>query len=355
MKNLIKRIITATTATLVAAGMSAVIFSGSANAIVWTPNTTGLDHPGFNVFTGVPGVGDESDFVRGRVSGSSNDFSDPVNDACADGTQYSVRVYVHNGANQTLNNNGTGPGVAHDTKVKVNIPALTSDKITGTISASNAATVNDTLAINCNGSAMELSYVSGSAIEQRIDGSTSPLGDNIVSSGALIGTKTPNGDVWGCFEQRVIVYLKVKVSKPAPTVSKGECKVTDVKVFDNRKVRVSITGKTTNATIVGYLTDFGDGSTSGNQTSEHQYAKDGTFKIVSKVQVKFADGHTEWLTSEACNRTVTFKPGEPPVVVPPVTPTTLPSTGPGDIVGIFAATTVAGALVHRFVLSRRYR
>lgn len=42
-------------------------------------------------------------------------------------------------------------------------------------------------------------------------------------------------------------------------------------------------------------------------------------------------------------------------VLPATTPpTTLPSTGSGDVVGIFAATTVAGAFVHRYVLSRRY-
>lgn len=40
----------------------------------------------------------------------------------------------------------------------------------------------------------------------------------------------------------------------------------------------------------------------------------------------------------------------------PIVPaaTTLPNTGPGDVVGIFAATSIVGAAAHRFVLSRRY-
>lgn len=34
-------------------------------------------------------------------------------------------------------------------------------------------------------------------------------------------------------------------------------------------------------------------------------------------------------------------------------PTELPNTGPGDVLGIFAATTIAGAIAHRLFLSRR--
>lgn len=56
------------------------------------------------------------------------------------------------------------------------------------------------------------------------------------------------------------------------------------------------------------------------------------------------------------------KPGNgcnevPPTPTPtptPTRPTSLPSTGPGDVAGIFASVTVAGALAHRYILSRRY-
>lgn len=347
MKKLIKQITALTAAAVVVLGVALVTLSGSAKAIPWSQGTTGLDHPGFNVFTGVPDVGNESDFMRGRVSGSSNPFTDPVNDSCADNTQYSVRIYVHNGANQTLNNNGTGPGVAHNTKVKVGVPSTTASNITGTISASNAASVNDTLTINCNGKTMQLSYVTGSAIQQHMDGTTDPLSDSIVTTGAPIGTKSPNGDMWGCFEQRVLVFLKVQVKEVPPT-SSGECKVADLQTFDNRKVKVTVQGQVTNAQIVGYEIDFGDGTKSNQQTAEHTYAADGTYNIVTRVQVKFADGHTEWKTAEACKKQVTFSPNQPPVV-PPV----LPDTGAGDVVGIFAGVSILGAVLHRLYLARR--
>lgn len=340
--NTIKRIATAATTTMLALAASAIVFGGTAKALPWSSSTTGLDHPGFNVFTGVPGVGDESDFVRGRVSGSSNDFTDPVNDACATGTQFSVRVYVHNAANQSLNNNGSGSGVAHDTKVKVNVPGSTANKITGTISASNAATVSDTFGINCAGGATELSYVNGSAAQQRMDGSTAALSDNIVTTGAKIGTKDVNGDVWGCFEQRVVVYLKVKVAKKVAPKSEGECKVANVEQTGNRTVKVTVDGSTTNAQVVGYKIDFGDGTVVNEQTTSHTYAKDGTYTITTSVQIKFADGHTEWKTADACKKVVSFKNNQP---VP--TPTELTSTGAGNVVGVFAATSIAGAFLHR--------
>ena len=348
MKKLLTRIAAFSAATLVALGTSLVIFGNSASAIPWTPTATGLNHPGFNVFTGVPDVGNEADFVRGRVSGSSNDFTDPVNDACANGTQYSVRVYVHNGANQTLNNNGTGPGVAHNTKVSVDVPGTTANPITGTISASNAATVTDNLTINCSGKTMNLSYVTGSAIEQRIDGTTSPLSDSIVTpGGALIGSHDVNGDVWGCFEQRVLVFLKVKVTNvPTPPQESFACTLSNF-VVDNRTVKITIAPQVKNVTVIGYDVNWGDGSAHDTTaTSSHTYANsagNGPFTITARFEIKHANGQTEFVTSDDCSRSLSFSTTTPPQVKA----THLTNTGAGDMVGIFTATSLVGAFLHR--------
>lgn len=47
---------------------------------------------------------------------------------------------------------------------------------------------------------------------------------------------------------------------------------------------------------------------------------------------------------------------KPPVVPPVTTPPSgkLPSTGPGEMIGLFVATTIAGSLAHKFVLGRRF-
>jgi len=51
---------------------------------------------------------------------------------------------------------------------------------------------------------------------------------------------------------------------------------------------------------------------------------------------------------------VVHMPTTPPVTPPPATPPTkLVNTGPGQVVGIFAAITVAGAFAHRLFLSRK--
>jgi hypothetical protein len=48
-------------------------------------------------------------------------------------------------------------------------------------------------------------------------------------------------------------------------------------------------------------------------------------------------------------------PPNSPECKPPVlgTSTELPNTGAGDVIGFFSATTIAGALIHRFMLRKR--
>jgi hypothetical protein len=243
--------------------------------------------------------------------------------------------------------------VAHGTKVAVNLAnsqAAANYPMKATITASNAATVMDGLTISCGGKSVNLSYINGSASQYTIPGGTQALSDSIVTSGAPIGTMKPDGNVWGCWDQRVWLGLKVQVkSVPEVPQSSGSCKAVDMVVGDNRTVSVTVNGLTSdNASITGYRVDWGDGSTGNSQTDSHTYAKDGTYTITSSVQVKFADGHSEWLTAPACTKQVTFKSG-----VPVTPPTTLINTGPGDVAAIFAATTLAGAMAYRLYMARR--
>lgn len=367
MNKIFKRTAGIATALLLTVATSAVAFTSSASAIAYTPDSTGLSQPGFNVFTGVPGYGDESSFVTGRVSGSSAAFADPVNDPCTAGTQYSVRVYVHNGANQTLNNNGSGPGVAHNTKVKVAVPATTAGNIRGTISASNAASVSDTLTINCaNGKTMTMSYVAGSAIQQKMNGATAPLSDSIVTTGAPIGTQSPNGEMWGCFDQRVLVYLKVEVKEapPTPTVT-ATCDLFRVTASSDRKVTVSQFKYTANnANYKNAVISWGDGSnstvTNANSVigTTHQFKAEGTYKIIATVTFTSANGDLV-RTSVNCAQQVTFKDNQPPEIVTPSTPTgsegvgELANTGAGSVAGIIVAAVVAGVVAFRVYLGRR--
>lgn len=329
------------------------------------PNTPNSPVPAWNVFTGVPSVGDERDFLRARVptgtGDSSTPYVDPLNTTCVDGQKIQMRVYAHNGASVDGNQNGTGPSVAHGAKVKVNLDNDTAKAVfnpSATLSSTNAGTITDGATINCNGKSVKLKYLVGSASAFSKATGVVPVSDAVVTAaGASIRSQSVPGDVWGCWDDRVYVILSVVVEEvPVTPPSLGECKVVDFKIEDHKVNVTKVTPSLTNATVVGHKINWGDGTTSDKEIDSHTYAKDGTYTVTVSVQVKFADGHTEWKTAAGCARKVTFKANVTPVVVTTTpTPTTLPKTGSGDVAGIFAAVTVAGALVHRYVLSRRFQ
>lgn len=356
---------------LTAAAFVAVVGFGGGAASARTPyNDNGMPTsatPVFNDFYNVPnGVGDEADFVRVKPkAGGNGDYVSNLNDACNIGSSFNVRTYVHNGADPNLNNNGSGSAVAHDVIVRMTAPlnkAQSSFKFDSTVSASNAATVSDSATLSCNGKTVKLSLVA-----QSVQVYSKPTGwngapDSAVNGTLKIGSRVPgSGDVWGCWDDRVIVVYEVKVEEaPKPVVGDGVCKASDLTVVDNktRKIRVTVNGALSGqgASIVGYEINWGDGSKSNKQTDEHTYAKDGDYTIVARVQVKLPDGSTKWVTSTTCTKKVTFKKDVPPTVVTPVvTPPSgkLTDTGAGDIAGIFAGTSAFGAAAHQLITRRR--
>lgn len=350
--------------------VSAIGFSGTAQArIQYSPNGNGTSAtPVFNQFYDVPnGTGDEADFVRVKPKAGGNaDYVSTLNDACNVGSSFNIRTYVHNGADPSMNGNGSGTAVAHNVVLRQTAPLNKSQKsftFESTVSASNAASVTDSATLNCNGNTVKLSLVANSVQTYSKSLGFQGAPDSSVNGTLNLGSRTQgSGDVWACWDDRVIVVYEVKVEAVPPVVGDGVCKVTDVAVLnqDKRNVRASVTGVTTGqgATIVGYEINWGDGSAvSTKQTDTHTYTKDGTYKIVGRVQVKLADGTIKWVVSDACTRTVTFKPGVPPVIPPttvvPPASGKLPDTGAGSILGIFAGVSAASAGAYQIVVRRR--
>lgn len=342
--------------TLMSARVLAIPYSGD--------TTPPAPAPAFNVFTGVPSEGNESDFFRGKVQGDTNPSVNDVKTTCATGTKLTLRVYVHNGATESLNNNGTGPSIAKDTKVKIdlkNAASASGFNPTANISSSNAGSVNDGMTITCtDGRVVNLNYIAGSATQFTSAG-TKAISDSIVTTGAPIGTVNPDGNVWGCWTQRVYVTLTVEVKEaPKPIPTNAVCTLDDksFKVLD-RKVSIKVSADTQNATVLAYEINWGDGTVTHQQTDSHTYIKDGTYKIQARVQVKLADGSVKWIDGDNCSKTVNFNtpvtPVTPVTTVTPSTPTTgkLVETGAGNIFGIFAATSVFGAIAHKLFASRK--
>lgn len=338
----------------------------------YNPNGTATSAtPVFNEFYDVPnGVGDEADFVRVKPkAGGNGDYVSTLNDACNVGSSFNVRTYVHNGADPSQNKNGSGSAVAHNVVVRMTAPLNKAQKnftFNSTISASNAASVSDSALLNCNGNTVKLSLVPSS-----VQTYSKPIGfktvpDSAVNGSLKIGSQSQgSGDVWACWDDRVIVTFEVIVEKVpvVPPVSTAVCKLDNgaFVVTDDRKVTVKVNATVKNATVVGYQINWGDGSAVSNkQTDTHQYPtdKDGTYDIQARVKVKLADGSEKWVDGVDCAKTVKFTSNQPPVV-PPVTPTVvvppsgqLPDTGM-NVFGIFATVSMIGAFLHKAYKARK--
>lgn len=238
-KNLLNHISYIPKRFLVLAGILALIVPIVASA-GWAPNRpikdwnkpadrTGFDHVTFNSFINTPNYGDERAFydAKDATNTSSGGFKDEVN--VHDGQELILRSYVHNGANQSLNE--SGKGIAKNTRIRVLLPSGTERALRSLsyISADNAkpGTVSDTVDF-VNEQPFRLEYVSGSA---RAFTNAVPSGyqvaDSIVNGGAKIGYNGPDGRIPGCFEFDMIVTIKVKVNVSDFEVNKQVRKVGD--------------------------------------------------------------------------------------------------------------------------------
>ncbi len=125
-----------------------------------------------------------------------------------------------------------------------------------------------------------------------------------------------------------------------------------------KQYRYSFTGS-------GYKVDAISNQVNGQ--IDNTFPGPGTYTIT--VTVDFVvDGKTVSDTSDTCKTNLTIPkedekcpivgkenlPKDSPECIETTTTTALPNTGPGDVVGLFAAATIAGALVHKFILGRRY-
>lgn len=181
------------------------------------PGTPGFNHVTFNSFTNVPNIGDERNFVTGKIAGADGGFYDPMTKIRGN-DELLVRVYVHNGADPSLNANGSG--IARNTKVRVQLPAADALAKNQTakafVSADNAQPreIYDTLDMSAeNGQAFAVKYIPGSASVTSNTG-TQAVSDSIVSTGVNFG------DQKGCFEYIRLVTFKVKVKAPNYTLAK---------------------------------------------------------------------------------------------------------------------------------------
>jgi len=314
-----KKTTIAVAVTLASVVALAVFMGGSQAAQQYDPNgTPTAKTPVFNNFYDVPnGVGNEADFVRVKPKAGTNaDYVSTLQSACNTGESYNVRTYVHNGADPAGNGNGSGIAVAHNVVV-----AMTAElnkeaskfNFKSTISASNAASVSDAAVLLCGDKTVKLQLVPGSVETYSKFLGFQGAPDSAVNGSLKIGSRTQgSGDVWACWDDRVIVVYEVKVVE-VPKPSTAVCKTLQATILnqEQRRVRATVTAAVQNATVLSYEINWGDGSTSAAQGAEHTYAADGTYDISGRVNVRYADGRTAWVTSNDCKAQVKFKAPEP--------------------------------------------
>lgn len=144
------------------------------------------------------------------------------------------------------------------------------------------------------------------------------------------------------------------------TEPKYSCDLLETQLGEDRTAKFTVNATAENgAEIKQYRYDFGDGTeelVTDKSSVTHTYAKPGQYAVEAKVDVT-VDGEMKTAQSKNCTALLDFpeKPGVPPTTVtttPGVKPTSLPETGPGDVVAIFFAVAMASSAAY-FVVVRK--
>lgn len=165
--------------------------------------------------------------------------------------------------------------------------------------------------------------------------------------------------------------------KPAPKpVASLVCNSLTYEKQSDNEYTFTVQATAENVTNVSYSFNFGDGTKASDVSKSvtHTFTQSGTYTVVASV----SSDQIKNVTSDKCAASVTIPPKPmctipgkenlPPnspecqpttvvVTTPPPTPptTTLVNTGPGEILGIFAAAAAAAAIAARLFLHRRYQ
>lgn len=169
------------------------------------------DHITFNSIVDNAGYGDERNFVRIKDAADTSNSNWTDDMTVQDDKEYLVKVYVHNNAAANLNL------VAQNTRVLAYVPTTIGKdlQVDGYISADNASPqkVWDSVRLNSDKDFVA-QYVAGSARYfnniQSVNGFALP--DSIVTTtGAQLGYESMNGQIPGCFQYAGFVTYKIKV------------------------------------------------------------------------------------------------------------------------------------------------
>lgn len=183
------------------------------------------DHATFNSITDNPVLGDERNFVRIKEADTEDKYLDEV--TLEVGKEYEVYIFYHNNASASLNESGKGlaTGVRASTQFTSSVKAGTAGTVIGTLITPDAdpTSVYDTAYMRANED-VYLRYVPNSAVLHN-DGTangTILAPDAFFSDGgaAIAHSSSYWGVIPGCNEYAGYITYRIKVDKPDFEMSK---------------------------------------------------------------------------------------------------------------------------------------
>lgn len=269
---------------------------------------------------------------------------------------------------------------AINVRIKANLPSATvsgAHTVSATVQADNSNQVNDSTTVTTS-DATQLQFIPGTVTWKHDVGTnaspqwvTQTISDSVVTgaNGAVVDqNEQPSNNFAGTivFEAKIIPQPPVTPPQPVYT-----CNDLEITAETSRTVKISKfdTTATHGASFSTAAITWGDSGTlnTANPVGQsHQYSKDSTYTVTATAHFTINGQGDVTAGGPQCQKQVTFSSTTPPKVTPPpttppstppatppATPTALVNTGPGSVVGLFAAATAAGAVVYRRMLTRR--
>lgn len=265
--------------------------------------------------------------------------------AC-DEVGYSIRL--HNISFGGLTNVNVKVGLPSSSSTSNTSTMTATTNLGGTTGASSTATVNIS-------SAQSISYENGTTVLYNGNGQViKTLPDTITTTGVDVGGLN------GSTTEFVNFKAKVSCPAPAPQVSFA-CVELDVANVDRTHFDFTAKASAQNATVqsYGFTTKDSNGTTVNSTTLSSSaltspvyhfnQTNAGTYTVSAVVNTD----HGSTAVTSACTKQVTVAAAPQVQSTTTTTPTVLPNTGAGDVLGLFAGASGLGAAGH--FVTRRFR
>ena len=288
------------------------------------------------VFAGSPGQlaqGTNLYMVKNLTQNGS--YAKTISASCNDEVQYSMML-----AN-------TGFASLNNVVLTATLPSSGGvSNATATTDLGGNSGTHDSVTVNL-GSNQTITYENGSTNLYNDKGGLIKNLPDTITNGVNVGTI--NGST------TEFVNFKAKVNCPTPEV-KLACVDLTVSKIDRTHYDFTVTGSVQNATITGYtftaknssskVVDTKTVTTSATSAVYHFNQEAGTYTVSAQLNTDHGNA-----TSDKCSKQITVESVPTPPSTPPAT--TLPNTGAGDVLGIFAGASAAGTAAHAIVTRRR--